>query len=105
MLVDMMAAANEEQSGEWVGASETLEAWKFGHRCKPARPRIEPGVPSPLAATQGCGEGDTYWAGGYLARAEGWRLLSCTTCSAKPLSVCSMPVRRCPARSWTPTMR
>jgi len=57
MLVDMMAAANEEQSGEWVGASEALEAWKFGHRCKPARPRIEPGVPSPLAATQGCGEG------------------------------------------------
>jgi hypothetical protein len=41
MLVDMMAAANEEQSGEWVGASEALEAWKFGIRCKPALPRIE----------------------------------------------------------------
>src|SRR6201998_2789767 len=26
-------------------------------------------------------------------------------CSARPLSVCSIPVRRCPARSWTPTMR
>jgi hypothetical protein len=41
MLVDMMGAANGEQSGEWVGASEVLEPWKFGHRCKPARPRIE----------------------------------------------------------------
>jgi hypothetical protein len=41
MLVDMMAAANEEQSGEWVGVSEALEAQIFGHRCKPRRPRIE----------------------------------------------------------------
>jgi hypothetical protein len=41
MLVDMMGAANEEQFDEWVGASEALEAWKFGLRCKPARPRIE----------------------------------------------------------------
>ena len=48
--------------------------------------------------------GDGRWAGGYLAGAEGWRPLCCT-CSAKPLRVLSIPVRRCAARSWTPTMR
>jgi hypothetical protein len=58
--------------------------------------------PSPLRRVAARGNG--HWAGGYLARAEEWRLLGCT-CSAKPLSVCSMPVRRCAARSWTPTMR